>query len=437
MTGPALPASKVHPTPVGRIHAASTSLWSPVENLSQWKGLCSVRYAGAEWARETTKGCVHGSVGGPAFWTLLINPLPEEVVKGGTYWQAFADEVVLVFSGQKAQDISSKANEVLAHIHEWGVKNKLRFAPHKTKVMVLTNKLKYDTPLLTMGGEPLGHTREVRILVITIDDRLTYNSHVKNVCRKAEGLYRQLCRAAKVSWSLNSEVIRTMYLAVLEPIILYGASAWAPAARKLMDLKVQEAAELFPSDRELETLESFLRLPHPSVQIGVEFSCLGENAEEVQLATGATDLAIYTDGSIDDKVDAAFCVTRDAVELKTKKLKLRNFCTVYQAELLALMYATGHAASGSQKRVAIFSDSRSAIETVAKSDTLYPLACSIKENVMDARKKGKEVKLYWLKAHAGTEGNERADQLAKDAALKSKKKPEYEMMLHLICQATA
>ncbi|XP_068621211.1 uncharacterized protein [Battus philenor] len=190
-----------------------------------------------------------------------------------------------------------------------------------------------------------------------------------------------------------------MYLAVLEPVILYGASAWAPAARKLtvrrqleavqrgfarkiakthrtaslhsalilagllpLDLRVQEAAELYAvkrghsrrivGDRELETPESFLRLPHPSFQIGVEFSCLGESAEEVQLATAAVDLVIYTDGSrIDDKVGAAFTVTRNAAELKTKKLKL---------------------------------------------------------------------------AHAGMVGNERADQLAKDAALKSKKRPEYE-----------
>ncbi|XP_068629679.1 uncharacterized protein [Battus philenor] len=195
-------------------------------------------------------------------------------------------DIVLVFLGQKAQDISSRANAVLAHVHEWGVKNKLRFAPHKTKVMVFTNKLKYDYPLLNMGGEPLGRTGEIRILGLTVDDRLTFNTHVKNVSKKAQGLYRQLCRAAKVSW--------------------------------------------------------------------------------------------------------------------------------------------GRAAGGSAQAYAIMSDSRSALETVARSDTLHPLAFRVKENVMKVREKGKDVRLYWVKAHAGTEGNEKADQLAKDVALKSKRRPEYE-----------
>ncbi|XP_068631992.1 uncharacterized protein [Battus philenor] len=250
----------------------------------------SVRFAGAEGARQTTKGCVQGSAGGPTFWTLLINPLLEEVANTGTYYQAFADDIVLVFSGPKAQDISYRANAVLAHVHEWGVENKLRF----------------DNPLLN------------------------------------KGLYRQLCRAAK--------------LAVIEPIILHAASVCAPAAKKLLvrrqldavqrdfaqtiartyrtaflnsavilagllplDLRVREAAHLFEikrsysrqvvGNRDLELPVSYLRLPHPSGQFGVEFSCLEVGEEAVQLATAAADLVIYTDGSrIEDKVGAAFCV---------------------------------------------------------------------------------------------------------------------------------
>ncbi|XP_068630158.1 uncharacterized protein [Battus philenor] len=116
----------------------------------------------------------------------------------------------------------------------------------------------------------------------------------------------------------------------------------------------------------------------------------------------------------------------DAAELHTKKLKLGNFCTVHQAELLALAETTGYAASGSAQSCAIMSDSRSALETVARSDTLHPLALRVKENNLKAREKGKGVRIYWVKAHTGTEGNERAVQLAKDAALKGKRRPEYE-----------
>lgn len=40
--------------------------------------------------------------------------------------------------------------------------------------------------------------------------------------------------------------------------------------------------------------------------------------------------------------------------------------------------------------------------------------------------KGMHIELFWIKAHAGHAGNERADQLAKEAAVKSKIKPIYD-----------
>ncbi|XP_068624625.1 uncharacterized protein [Battus philenor] len=175
------------------------------------------------------------------------------------------------------------------------------------------------------------------------------------------------------------------------------------------------------------SLVNYLILPHPSGQFGVEFSCLEEDEEAARFATAAADLVIYTDGCcIQGKVGAAFCVMRDAAQLHGKKLKLSNFCTVYQAELLALSEATGYAASGSAQLCGILSDSRSALQTVANSDTVHPLAVRVKENVMKARENGKNVSFYWVKAYAGTERNERADQLAKNAVLKSKRQPEYE-----------
>lgn len=34
---------------------------------------------------------------------------------------------------------------------------------------------------------------------------------------------------AKISWGLNLEIIRTIYSAVIEPIVLYAANVWAKA----------------------------------------------------------------------------------------------------------------------------------------------------------------------------------------------------------------
>ncbi|KAA5578491.1 reverse transcriptase family protein, partial [Acinetobacter baumannii] len=105
-----------------------------------------VRYAGEECTKITTKGCVQGSIGGPILWNLLLDPLLKSLENWGEYGQAFADDVVLVFDGDTALEVQGRANVALEHVRTWGVKNKLKFAPQKTNAMVITRKLKHDTP---------------------------------------------------------------------------------------------------------------------------------------------------------------------------------------------------------------------------------------------------------------------------------------------------
>ncbi|CAK1578889.1 unnamed protein product [Parnassius mnemosyne] len=180
-----------------------------------------------------TIGCVQGSIGGPTFWNILLDPLLDGLEKRGVYCQAFADDVVLIFSGGTSSVIQDNANNVLAYVHEWGVKNKLKFAPHKTKAMIITKKLKYETPHIQMGGTEITLVEEMKLLGLTIDHKLTFQKHVQLVCRKAANIYKQLARTAKIEWGLNPGIIRTIYVAVVELIILYAASAWATASEKI------------------------------------------------------------------------------------------------------------------------------------------------------------------------------------------------------------
>ncbi|CAK1582424.1 unnamed protein product [Parnassius mnemosyne] len=442
-----------------------------IDNYLKDRTVC-VRYAGAEWVKKTTKGCVQGSIGGPIFWNILLDPLLKELSAKESHCQAFADDVVLMFSGDMAKQVQEQANKTLAYVQKWGVRNKLNFAPHKTKAMIITKKLKYDTPLLEMSGKTIGLSREIKILGLTVDDGLTFNTHVKNVCCKVQNLYRQLSRAAKIHWGLNPEIVRTIYVAVVEPTVMYAASAWVPATNKQkvkkrfdlvqrgfvqkiiksyrtvslhsalllagllpLDIRIQEAASLYAikkdfsrrivGDREVESKINFSETPHPADQVGLNFECLVDGAQIDQKDNKA--LKIYTDGSkIEGKVGAALSIWNDAAETCTRKLKLENFCTVYQAELLAILEATSYALKSCAPNCNIYSDSRSALSTIAQDVSLHPLAVEARNNILKINRQGKTLNLCWIKAHAGLEGNERADELAKDAATKIKRKADYE-----------
>ncbi|XP_047532160.1 uncharacterized protein LOC125067543 [Vanessa atalanta] len=389
----------------------------------------------------------------------------------GVYYQAFADDVVLVFDGDSALAIERCANAALDQVRMWGIRNRLKFAPHKTCAMIVTRKLKHDTPRLSMGGVAIGMSDEMKLLGLTIDCKLTFDKHVANVCKKALNIYKQLARAARVGWGLHPKVIQTIYTAAVEPVILYAAGAWSPAASKLgirrrldsvqrgfsqklckayrtvslnsalvlagilpLDLRIKEAAALYEAkkgfprpelgDREVELMAPVIESPHPSLQSIILFGSL---INQEQYNNSHHEVKIFTDGSkIEGKVGAAFSVWEEGIETRTIKLALPTYCSVYQAELLALYRAVEHVLGHKSRDFGIYSDSMSALQTISNLGSTHPLAVKLRNTLRRTKLQYKSVSLYWIKAHVGLEGNERADELAKEAALRSKKKPDYD-----------
>lgn len=376
----------------------------------------------------------------------------------------------MIFDRDTASEVQRQANAALEYVRRWGIRNKLKFAPHKTCAMVVTRKLKYDVPLLSMGGVDIGMSKEIKVLGLTIDHQLTFNNHAANVCRKAANIYKQLARAAKVSWGLHPEVIRCIY--TVEPVITYAASAWVPETKKIgvqrmlntiqrgfaqklcksyrtvslnaslvlagilpLDLRVQEAAALYEAKRgvprpalvgrEVERVVAFAETPHPAKHTAMGFVSL----EDQSLVDTHNNQAVrfFTDGSrIAGRVGAALSLWDSEAEIRSVKLSLPSCCTVYQAELLAVCVATREILKRKEGTFGIYSDSKAALQTVTNQGSLHALAVEARANVRAALSQSKDVSLFWVKAHVGVQDNERADYLAKEAALKSKKKPDYD-----------
>ncbi|GBP96814.1 Putative 115 kDa protein in type-1 retrotransposable element R1DM [Eumeta japonica] len=400
-----------------------------------------VKYAGGECRKGTSKGCIQGSIAGPTFWNLILDSLLRELGELGVYVQAFADDVVLMFSGQSASSIEEEANRALARVHCWGVRNKLRFAPSKTNSMVLTKKLKYDDPVVHMNGERISSVGEIRLLGLTIDKKLTFIPHVAKACKKATNIYKGLARAAKATWGLSPEIVRTIYITVIEPIVLYASCAWAPATRKLGVRKMLDAVQRSVAlkacrahrtvghfvDRELERPVYFGDLPHPAHVPEIGYESVEDLDPQTVDRLAVVGPRIFTDGSrIEGKVGAALTEWRDGRETWYSTLRLDPFCTVFQAEMVALQRAIRRVKNGKDGLVNIFSDSRSSLEVLAGPKTYHPLAHEARRDISEIVAEGRAVRLFWVRAHAGIAGNERADELARRAALTKKTAADYD-----------
>ena len=133
-----------------------------------------------------------------------------------------------------------------------------------------------------------------------------------------------------------------------------------------------------------------------------------------------SQLNIYTDGSkTKDHVGAGFSIMRGSQVILEGKKRLPDEATVFQAELMAIkmaMFDLAGSLGNEDRYVKLFSDSRSAIQALNSNTVSSQLV--VKDTISAINLVGGKVdrlEISWIKAHVGHIGNERADQLAREA----------------------
>ena len=130
-------------------------------------------------------------------------------------------------------------NTRLRDIASWGERWQVRFAPHKTQLMLITRSA--TEMHLNFNGKVICTQNEIEILGVTYDSKLQYKTHIENVARKASA---KLTSMRRMSWLLNKKGKEVLYKAQVRSAMEYSMLAWGGAANihlKLLD-KVQRRA---------------------------------------------------------------------------------------------------------------------------------------------------------------------------------------------------
>ena len=130
-------------------------------------------------------------------------------------------------------------------------------------------------------------------------------------------------------------------------------------------------------------------------------------------------LAVYTDGSKTSSGVGYACISPQINVAINKKILCS--ASVYTAECIALNEALTLALNNQNRNICIFSDSLSAItslQNIKFNIKVNPFILQIKEKLRKFYKNNPyhtALQIYWIPAHMGIYGNEKADQLAKEA----------------------
>lgn len=188
----------------------------------------------SNYAKNLNFGIPQGTVLGPVLFQIYINNLINLKIPGKII--TFADDTVLIFSGETWEQAKENAEIGFSVVYKWLSANLLTLNIEKTKFMTfsLNNALYPDMNSITLHNcidyqqcvscsHKIYRVKEIKYLGIKIDTFLKWNLHIEMVVSKLRRLIHKFYQLREI---LNQKLLRTIYFALVQSIITYAIPIW-------------------------------------------------------------------------------------------------------------------------------------------------------------------------------------------------------------------
>ncbi|GFX64597.1 uncharacterized protein TNCV_1671331 [Trichonephila clavipes] len=291
---------------------------------------------------------------------------------------AFAvHDVLLIVQCKHFQDVCALSQSILNNTFDWSELYKLEFNPLKTKVMKIYIKSTVDQRInLKLGDVIIEEVHKIKYLGIIVDNKMQWKEHISYVYSKSEKILLGLLRISNNTFGVKTDVLQLIYKQEIVLLMSYASRAWGHSLSKKINSRLIRRTQrrfllrvikgyktisyeavfaisgISPIDlvilNNLDVRENYLSislgtlertipisfLPHPScIKTITLVSYTNEVFQEYKTVC-------FTYGSkLNGRVGLACVIYEKGVEYVTFQHRLRDECSVLQAELLCINLA--------------------------------------------------------------------------------------------------
>ena len=183
--------------------------------------------------KSTLRGCPQGSVLGPLLWNIYIDGLLELLHQEEKVYDqaAYADDVIILIQGPSRARLEEKGNDVMATVADWTRQMGLEIAPHKSQVIKFGAPLK-RLPVIRCDGNTIPAVHETPYLGVQLDDKLSYDKHIKGSLARAESAMQKVLTISK-RYQIPPQAAWRYCTCIFLTIASYGCTAFAKAYERV------------------------------------------------------------------------------------------------------------------------------------------------------------------------------------------------------------
>ncbi len=193
---------------------------------------------------QHTRGVPQGGQMSPLTFALCLDKHLTTLNAWGARTIAFADDICTLVT---SVDLGTAANIIQSNIKKlegWAAEAGLEFSVEKTKAMIFTSKMKFQSPKLMLQGREIDYTDNIKYLGVTLTPKLQWNKHIDdkvNACRRT--LFMVLTMIRK-TFQMSIKGLRWLYTMCVRPKLLYASHIWSGKLSAMQIEKIRKINSL-------------------------------------------------------------------------------------------------------------------------------------------------------------------------------------------------